>query len=132
MCCDFFPHLALQNCTCKAVHLCHSCSHLDCTLPWYLQAMTVPCISLAIYMLSYPITNQALCCLYEYAGFLNMSPRTTENSIENVLTCVPLSEAHEKKRWGCISTHITLACRQHQRVETVFGGNSGKPDYIHH
>lgn len=117
MCCDFFPHLALQNCTCKTVHLCHSCSQLNCMFPWYLQALTVPCLSPSIYVLWYPIANQAPCCLHQCTGVPKYQTMSNwEPHWEYFSFHVPQWSIW-KKRWECKSEHISLPDWQYQRIE---------------
>lgn len=118
MCYGIFPHLALQNCTCKTVYLCHSCSHLDGMLPWYSQALTVLVFFYPFICADIPlqIKHSAVCTKVE--ALVDIQPCTTENPTENVPTFMSHSEVYERKD-ACLHTFHYLTgsireWRQHQ------------------
>lgn len=98
-----FPHLALQNCTCKTAHLCHSCSHLNCMLLWYLQGLTVLAFFYPFICADIPlqIKHSAVCTNVQ--ALVDIQPCTTENPTENVPTFMSYSEVYERKG-ACLHT----------------------------
>lgn len=128
MCYGFFPHLALQNCTCKTVYLCHSCSHLDCMLPWYLQALTALAFFHPFICADIPLQIKHPALHTNVQPLVGVQPCTTENPTENVPTFMSHSEGYERKD-ACLHTFHYLTgsireWRQHwaqtEKIQALF------------
>lgn len=129
MCYGFFPHLALQNCTCKTVYLCHSCSHLDCMLPWYLQALTVLAFFYPVICADIPLQIKHSAVYRCIQALVDIQPCTTENPAEIVPTFMSHSEVYKRKD-ACLHTfhYLTGSIREGKKT---LGTNSENTGFIH-